>query len=62
MPLFGPRKFPVPIMGPLYPFFIAAGISLYGVTKLQSLMLQTDEFKNDPRNPYAAANAKKDAH
>ncbi|KAH7107737.1 ATPase, F0 complex, subunit J [Auriculariales sp. MPI-PUGE-AT-0066] len=62
MSLLGARKFPTPVRRPLYPFFIAAGITFYGVWKMQSTMLQLPEYANDPKNPYAAAGKKADHH
>ncbi|EJD53284.1 ATPase, F0 complex, subunit J [Auricularia subglabra TFB-10046 SS5] len=62
MSLFGPRRFPVPIVKPLYPFFVAGAVTFLLVGKLQNLMLNSAEFANDPRNPYAAQNARKNEH
>ncbi|KAI8632718.1 putative mitochondrial F1F0 ATP synthase subunit Atp18 [Xylariaceae sp. FL1651] len=47
------KKFPAPIMKPLAPFFVAGAVILYGVNSAQNAMMQSDEWKNDPRNPYA---------
>ncbi|PWY91010.1 putative mitochondrial F1F0 ATP synthase subunit Atp18 [Aspergillus heteromorphus CBS 117.55] len=60
MPLL-PKKFPTPVAGPVGPFF-AAGmhplsslIVLYGVNSFANVLMNTEEFKNDPRNPNAKA-------
>ncbi|KAK9451068.1 putative ATP18 subunit I/j of the mitochondrial F1F0-ATP synthase [Limtongia smithiae] len=47
----GWKKYPTPIFKPLWPFFIGAGLTYYGVSKFADLLMDTDEFKNDPRNP-----------
>lgn len=50
--MFGFRAYPTPIWKPLGPFIIGAGIVFWGVNSLQNAMLESDEFKKDPRNPY----------
>ncbi|KAJ1336079.1 ATP synthase j chain [Microdochium nivale] len=52
------KKFPAPILKPLGPFFIAGAIIFYGINSAQNKMMQSDEWKNDPRNP----NAKSGGH
>ncbi|KAI1379908.1 putative mitochondrial F1F0 ATP synthase subunit Atp18 [Hypoxylon crocopeplum] len=52
------KKFPAPVLKPLAPFFAAALIVAYGVNVAQTSMMQSDEWKNDPRNP----NAKSGGH
>ncbi|KAK9477612.1 ATP synthase j chain-domain-containing protein [Lipomyces japonicus] len=47
----GFKKYPTPILKPLWPFFVGAAITFYGVSKAADVLAQTDEFKNDPRNP-----------
>ncbi|OJK03208.1 F1F0 ATP synthase subunit i [Aspergillus aculeatinus CBS 121060] len=49
------KKFPTPVAGPLGPFFAAGLVVLYGVNSLQNALMNTAEFKNDPRNPNAKA-------
>ncbi|KAF4548593.1 ATP synthase subunit J [Elsinoe fawcettii] len=61
MPLLG-KKFPTPIARPLWPFFTAGAIILYGVNSAQNAMMNTDEWRNDPRNPAASGTKKSDAH
>ncbi|CAG8975795.1 hypothetical protein HYALB_00008236 [Hymenoscyphus albidus] len=48
-----PKKFPAPVAKPYAPFFIAGLVVMYGVNSFQTMMMNTDEFKNDPRNPNA---------
>jgi len=62
MSFFGLRKFPVPIVRPLWPFFIAGSIVFYGVEKLQEKGIRSEEWVKDPRNPYAQQIAKEAHH
>ncbi|KAK1758038.1 ATPase, F0 complex, subunit J [Echria macrotheca] len=50
------KKFPAPVLRPMAPFFAAALIVAYGVNSAQNAMMDTPEFRNDPRNPNAKAN------
>lgn len=52
------KKFPAPVLKPMTPFFIAGIVIAYGINAAQNASMQSDEFKNDPRNP----NAKKGGH
>ncbi|EAS36488.3 F-type H+-transporting ATPase subunit J [Coccidioides immitis RS] len=45
------KKYPVPIARPLAPFIAASFVILYGVNSLQNAMVNSEEFRNDPRNP-----------
>ncbi|KAL2148295.1 hypothetical protein VTH82DRAFT_2443 [Thermothelomyces myriococcoides] len=36
---------------PMAPFLAAAAVIAYGVNSAQNAMMQSNEFKNDPRNP-----------
>ncbi|KAJ6519435.1 ATPase, F0 complex, subunit J [Mycena sanguinolenta] len=54
MAFLGWRKWPTPILKPLWPFMVAASISLYGISKLQASAVRSADFAKDPRNPYAA--------
>ncbi|KAI1468398.1 ATP synthase j chain-domain-containing protein [Daldinia caldariorum] len=47
------KKFPTPVLKPYAPFYVAGLIILYGVNAAQNAMMKSDEWKNDPRNPYA---------
>ncbi|KAF8213499.1 ATPase, F0 complex, subunit J, partial [Mycena galopus ATCC 62051] len=42
------------ILKPLWPFMVAASISLYGISKLQDSAVRSAEFATNPKNPYAA--------
>ncbi|KAJ6501650.1 ATPase, F0 complex, subunit J, partial [Mycena vitilis] len=61
MAFLGWRKWPTPasfsadynILKPLWPFMVAASISLYGISKLQDMSVRSPEWAKDPRNPYA---------
>ncbi|KAK9324648.1 ATPase, F0 complex, subunit J [Lipomyces orientalis] len=45
------RRYPTPILKPLWPFFVGAAITYYAVGKAADAMMESDEYKNDPRNP-----------
>ncbi|EAW23897.1 hypothetical protein KXW98_002195 [Aspergillus fumigatus] len=47
------KKFPAPVAKPMAPFFAAGVVILYGVNSLANALMNTEEFKNDPRNPNA---------
>ncbi|KAF1995819.1 hypothetical protein P154DRAFT_623743 [Amniculicola lignicola CBS 123094] len=53
------KKFPAPVARPMWPFYISGVVVLYGVNAFANVLANTDEFKNDPRNP-AAKNPKAD--
>ncbi|EST08265.1 ATPase, F0 complex, subunit J [Kalmanozyma brasiliensis GHG001] len=53
MAFFGFRAYPTPLLKPMWPFFVAAGVVFYGVNKLQDMAVSTEEASKDPRNPYA---------
>ncbi|KAL2223178.1 ATPase, F0 complex, subunit J [Thermoascus aurantiacus ATCC 26904] len=53
------KKFPAPFAKPMTPFFLAGLIVLYGANSFANVMLNSDEFKNDPRNPNAKFNKEK---
>ncbi|BDD59996.1 hypothetical protein MPDQ_002281 [Monascus purpureus] len=57
-----PKKFPAPVAKPMVPFFAAGLIILYGVNSIGDALMKTDEFKNDPRNPYAKASKPGEKH
>ncbi|KAN0064109.1 atp18 subunit J of the mitochondrial F1F0 ATP synthase [Thecaphora frezii] len=61
MSLFGFRAYPTPIFKPVWPFMVSGAIVFYGINKLQGLLVATDEYKKDPRNPYAQS-LLKEAH
>ncbi|PGH13458.1 hypothetical protein AJ80_06327 [Polytolypa hystricis UAMH7299] len=45
------RRWPAPLAKPMAPFFVAGLVMLYGVNSFANVLMNTDEFKNDPRNP-----------
>ncbi|KAK0112542.1 hypothetical protein ONS96_001778 [Cadophora gregata f. sp. sojae] len=47
------KKFPAPVARPMAPFYAAGLIILYGINSAQTAMMNSAEFKNDPRNPNA---------
>ncbi|KAK9381528.1 ATP synthase j chain-domain-containing protein [Kockiozyma suomiensis] len=47
----GWKKYPTPIMKPLWPFAVGAVVTYYAIGKAATAMMDSDEFKNDPRNP-----------
>ncbi|KAE8443703.1 hypothetical protein EG329_001475 [Mollisiaceae sp. DMI_Dod_QoI] len=47
------KKFPAPVARPMTPFYVAGLVILYGVNSFAGLMMNSEEFKNDPRNPNA---------
>ncbi|KAI1431300.1 ATPase, F0 complex, subunit J [Xylaria sp. CBS 124048] len=49
------KKFPAPFLKPMAPFFAAGLIIAYGVNSMQSALMNSAEWKNDPRNPAAKA-------
>ncbi|KAL4895566.1 ATPase, F0 complex, subunit J [Aspergillus ambiguus] len=46
-----PKKFPTPVAKPMGPFFAAGLVILYGINSFGNLLMSTEEYKNDPRNP-----------
>ncbi|KAL6901583.1 ATPase, F0 complex, subunit J [Trichoderma austrokoningii] len=47
------KKFPAPFLKPYWPFFAAGLVIAYGANSAQNAMMASDEWKNDPRSPYA---------
>ncbi|PMD15109.1 hypothetical protein NA56DRAFT_582568 [Hyaloscypha hepaticicola] len=56
------KKFPAPVARPMAPFYIAGVVILYGVNSFANMMMNSDEFKNDPRNPNAKTTKPADKH
>ncbi|KAI0602812.1 putative mitochondrial F1F0 ATP synthase subunit Atp18 [Biscogniauxia sp. FL1348] len=52
------KAWPTPLFKPMAPFYAAGLIVLYGVHRLQTAMMNSDEWKDDPRHP----NAKNKGH
>ncbi|KZV71955.1 hypothetical protein PENSPDRAFT_378862 [Peniophora sp. CONT] len=62
MALFGMRKWPTPVMKPLWPFIAASGVTFYLVSKVQDAAVRSPEYAKDPKNPYAQQIAKEAHH
>ncbi|KAI1080611.1 putative mitochondrial F1F0 ATP synthase subunit Atp18 [Whalleya microplaca] len=56
------KTFKTPVFKPMAPFFAAGLIVLYGVNSAQNALMQSDEWKNDPRNPSVKAAAASGKH
>ncbi len=52
MAFMGFRAYPTPILKPLWPFFVGAGVVFYGVSAMQNAMVKSGDAAKDPRNPY----------
>ncbi|KIM77481.1 hypothetical protein PILCRDRAFT_825258 [Piloderma croceum F 1598] len=61
MSFLGLRKWPTPVMKPMWPFMAAAGITFYLISVGQAKGIRSPEYRNDPKNPYAAQLAKESA-
>ncbi|KAL0076179.1 ATPase, F0 complex, subunit J [Phycomyces blakesleeanus] len=59
--MFGLRKWSTPFLRPAGPFMVGGAVVFYLVAKMQGAMIDSDEYRNDPRNPAAVA-ANKNAH
>ncbi|KAF9476516.1 hypothetical protein BDN70DRAFT_166595 [Pholiota conissans] len=62
MAFLGLRKWPTPVVKPLWPFMAAGTITMYLVLKAQEGSVKSEQWRNDPRNPYAAELAKSSLH
>ncbi|KAF9447420.1 hypothetical protein P691DRAFT_793545 [Macrolepiota fuliginosa MF-IS2] len=62
MAFLGLRKWPTPVVKPLWPFMVAGGITLFLINKAQDSGVRSAEWRNDPRNPHAAQLAKESLH
>ncbi|KAI9320104.1 ATPase, F0 complex, subunit J [Dichotomocladium elegans] len=56
--MFGLRKFNAPVLRPAAPFIVGGLTVFYLVGKMQTAMINSEEYKNDPRNPALAAGKK----
>ncbi|KAI8097487.1 ATPase, F0 complex, subunit J [Halteromyces radiatus] len=56
--MFGLRKFNTPVVRPVAPFIVGGVTVLYFVAKIQDAMINSDEYRNDPRNPALSAGKK----
>ncbi|PPQ64813.1 LOW QUALITY PROTEIN: hypothetical protein CVT26_002645 [Gymnopilus dilepis] len=50
------------IVKPLWPFMAAGTITAYLILKAQESGIRSEQWRNDPRNPYAAELAKESLH
>ncbi|KAF9652728.1 hypothetical protein BDM02DRAFT_3088764 [Thelephora ganbajun] len=62
MSFLGFRKWPTPVAKPLWPFVAASTVTFYLVSKMQDLGVRSEEYAQDPRNPYAAQISKEAHH
>ncbi|KAI0374589.1 hypothetical protein BV20DRAFT_1032726 [Pilatotrama ljubarskyi] len=62
MSFLGLRKWPTPVLKPMWPFITASVLTFYLVGKAQDMGVKSEAFRNDPRNPYAAQIAKQSHH
>ncbi|KDR73803.1 hypothetical protein GALMADRAFT_251619 [Galerina marginata CBS 339.88] len=62
MSFLGLRKWPTPILKPLWPFMVAGTVTMYLVAKAQSSGIRSEQWRNDSRNPYASELAKESLH
>ncbi|KAF9562741.1 hypothetical protein CPC08DRAFT_735045 [Agrocybe pediades] len=62
MAFFGLRKWPTPVAKTLWPFMAAGTLTMYLFAKAQDSGVRAPEWRNDPRNPYAAELAKESLH
>ncbi|OAD65907.1 ATP synthase subunit J ATP18 [Phycomyces blakesleeanus NRRL 1555(-)] len=51
--MFGLRKWSTPFLRPAGPFMVGGAVVFYLVAKMQGAMIDSDEYRNDPRNPAA---------
>ncbi|KAI0094167.1 ATP synthase j chain-domain-containing protein [Irpex rosettiformis] len=61
MSFLGFRRYPTPIVKPLWPFAAASLITFTLISKAQDAAIRSDAYKNDPRNPYREQLAREDA-
>ncbi|KIM40401.1 hypothetical protein M413DRAFT_446582 [Hebeloma cylindrosporum] len=62
MAFLGLRKWPTPIVKPLWPFMVAGSFTVYLFAKAQESGIRSAQWRNDARNPYAAELAKESLH
>ncbi|TFK46663.1 hypothetical protein OE88DRAFT_1687439 [Heliocybe sulcata] len=62
MAFLGMRKWPTPILKPMWPFIAASGVTFYLVSKMQAMGIRSPEYANSPKNPYANEIARENAH
>ena len=52
------RKWSTPVLRPAAPFIAGGAVVFYLVAKAQDAMINSEEYKNDPRNPALASGKK----
>ncbi|KAK0253749.1 atp18 subunit J of the mitochondrial F1F0 ATP synthase [Friedmanniomyces endolithicus] len=52
------KKYPVPILRTMWPFYTAGLIVAYGINSFATTLANSDEYRNDPRNPALKSGAK----
>ncbi|EIM89562.1 uncharacterized protein STEHIDRAFT_51229 [Stereum hirsutum FP-91666 SS1] len=50
------------VVKPMWPFFAASAVTYYLVAQMQDMGVRSEQWKNDPRNPYVAQIKKEEAH
>ncbi|GJE99816.1 ATPase, F0 complex, subunit J [Phanerochaete sordida] len=61
MAFLGLRVWPTPVLRPMWPFIAASGLTFFLVSKAQDMGVRSEQYKNDPRNPYREQIAKEEA-
>ncbi|KAI0739335.1 ATP synthase j chain-domain-containing protein [Irpex lacteus] len=61
MSFLGFRRYPTPVVKPLWPFAVASLITLTLISKAQDAAIRSDAYKSDPCNPYREQLAKEEA-
>ncbi|KAL2353742.1 ATPase, F0 complex, subunit J [Cryomyces antarcticus] len=56
------KKFPAPIVQPMAPFYVAGVVILYGINSFANALANSEEHRNDPRNPASKTVQPKDKH
>lgn len=51
MTFLGMRKYPTPVQKPMMPFVIGGVVMFFAINSLAGSLMETDEWKHDPRNP-----------
>ncbi|KZT23982.1 hypothetical protein NEOLEDRAFT_1068374 [Neolentinus lepideus HHB14362 ss-1] len=62
MAFLGMRKWPTPVLKPMWPFLTASLLTFYLVGKMQAAGVRSPEYANNPKNPYAEQIAREQAH
>jgi F-type H+-transporting ATPase subunit j len=57
-----PKKFNAPVLKPMAPFLAAGGIMYMAIWSLQSMLMKSPAYANDPRNPAAKSKAAPAGH